>query len=158
MKQLTYILGLVLLLASCTGDKEVMAVLDKAEGYLPDYPDSAYAILQSIGSRPLRESEERSRTLLLLAEAENKLYMQMPSDTVFQEVVDYYDRHGDANLRLKAYYLMGCIYRDRHEAPMALQWYLDAIEKADTLAAGCDYLTLMKVYGQMADIYHSQLM
>ena len=41
---------------------------------------------------------------------------------------------------------------------MALQWYLDAIEKADTLAADCDYLTLMKVYGQMADIYHSQLM
>jgi len=77
---------------------------------------------------------------------------------VFQEVVDYYDRHGNANERMKAYYLMGCIYRDRHEAPMALQWYLDAVEQADTLDADCDYLTLMKVYGQMAGIYHSQLM
>ena len=98
------------------------------------------------------------RALLEQAETANKLYKPLPSDTVFQKVVDYYDRHGDANERMKAYYLMGCIYRDRHEAPMALQWYLDAVEQADTLAADCDYLTLMKVYGQMADIYHSQLM
>ena len=117
-----YIIGLLfLLLASCTGDKEVRALLEQAE-------------------------------------TANKLYQQMPSDTVFQEVVDYYDHHGDANERMKAYYLMGCIYRDRHEAPMALQWYFDAVEQADTLADDCDYLTLMKVYGQMAEIYHSQLM
>ena len=117
-----YIIGLLLLLfVACTGDREVRAVLERAE-------------------------------------TANKLYKPLPSDTVFQEVVDYYDRHGDANERMKAYYLMGCIYRDRHEAPMALQWYLDAVEQADTLAADCDYLTLMKVYGQMADIYHSQLM
>ena len=117
-----YIIGLLLLLlASCTGDREVRALLDRAE-------------------------------------TANKLYQPLPSDTVFQEVVDYYNRHGDANERMKAYYLMGCIYRDRHEAPMALQWYLDAVEQADTLADDCDYLTLMKVYGQMAGIYHSQLM
>ena len=117
-----YIIGLLfLLLASCTGDKEVRALLEHAE-------------------------------------TANKLYQPLPSDTVFQEVVDYYDRHGDANERMKAYYLMGCIYRDRHEAPMALQWYFDAVEQADTLADDCDYLTLMKVYGQMAEIYHSQLM
>lgn len=117
-----YILGLLfLLLTSCTGDKEVRALLEQAE-------------------------------------TANKLYQPLPSDTVFQEVVDYFDRHGDANERMKAYYLMGCIYRDRHEAPMALQWYFDAVEQADTLADDCDYLTLMKVYGQMAEIYHSQLM
>jgi hypothetical protein len=147
-----------LFLASCTGDKEVRALLERAESYLPDYPDSAETILQSIGSRPLRESGERVFYLLLLAEASNKLYKPLPSDTLFCEVVDYYDRHGDANRQMKAYYLMGSIYRDRHEAPMALHWYLDAVEKADTLASDCDYLTLMKVYGQMADIYHSQLM
>lgn len=63
MKQLTYILGLILLLASCTGDKEVMAVLERAESYLPDYPDSAETMLQSISTRPLRESGERVRSL-----------------------------------------------------------------------------------------------
>ena len=150
-------------LASCTGDKEVMALLDRAEAMMEAHPDSAYEELQSLlGNDSVSPSlggvRGGPRTILLLAESENKLDKQMPSDTVFQEVVDYYDRHGNANQRMKAYYLMGCIYRDRYEAPMALQWYLDAVEQADTLAADCDYLTLMKVYGQMADIYHSQLM
>lgn len=161
MKRLAVFIGLLLLLvSSCTSDKEVRVLLDRAEALMESNPDSAYETLSSL---PLKEgglkgSSERIRTLLLLAEAENKLYKPMPSDTAFQEVVDYYDRHGNANERMKAYYLMGCIYRDMHEAPMALQWYLDATEQADTLATDCDYLTLMKVYGQIADVYHSQLM
>jgi hypothetical protein len=171
MRKGFYIVGvLLLLLAACTGDREVRAVLDRAEAVMESCPDSAYAELQTLfdgketSLLPLGETREglsrsdRAYALLLLAEATNKLYKQMPSDTVFQEVVDYYDRHGNANERMKAYYLMGCIYRDRHEAPMALQWYLDAVEQADTLDADCDYLTLMRIYGQMADVYHSQVM
>ena len=171
MRKGFYIVGvLLLLLAACTGDKEVRAVLDRADAVMESCPDSAYAELQSLfdgketSLLPLGETREglsrsdRAYALLLLADATNKLYKQMPSDTVFQEVVDYYDRHGDANERMRAYYLMGCIYRDRHEAPMALQWYLDAVEQADTLDADCDYFTMMKVYGQMAEVYHSQVM
>ena len=63
MKQLTYILGLLLLLASCTGDKEVMSLLERAEAYLPECPDSASMLLDSISSRSLRESGERVRSL-----------------------------------------------------------------------------------------------
>ena len=171
MRKGFYIVGvLLLLLAACTGDKKAREVLDRAEAVMESCPDSAYAELQTLfdgketSLLPLGETREglsrsdRAYALLLLAEATNKLYKQMPSDTLFQEVVDYYDRHGNANERMKAYYLMGCIYRDRHEAPMALQWYLDAVEQADTLDADCDYLTLMRIYGQMADVYHSQVM
>ena len=164
MRKGFYVVGvLLLLLAACTGDKEVRAVLDRAEAVMESCPDSAYAELQTLfdgdqESPSLGGVRGGPRTILLLADATNKLYKQMPSDTVFQEVVDYYDRHGNANQRMKAYYLMGCIYRDRHEAPMALQWYLDAVEQADTLDVDCDYLTLMRIYGQMADIYYSQLM
>ena len=164
MRKGFYIVGvLLLLLASCTGDKEAREVLDRAEAVMESCPDSAYAELQSLfdgdqESPSLGGVRGGPRTILLLADATNKLCKQMPSDTLFQEVVDYYDHHGDANQRMKAYYLMGCIYRDRHEAPMALQWYLDAVEQADTLDADCDYLTLLSVYGQMADVYHSQVM
>ena len=164
MKRLAVIIGLLLLLvSSCTGDKEVRAVLDRAEALMEAHPDSAYEELQSLlGNDSVSPSlggvRGGPRTILLLAESENKLDKQMPSDTVFQEVVDYYDRHGNANQRMKAYYLMGCIYRDMHEAPMALQWYLDATEQADTLSPDCNYWTLTKIYGQMAGIYHSQLM
>ena len=160
MRKGFYIIGLLLLLASCTGDKEVRALLDRAEALMEAHPDSAYETLSSLPLKggELKGSSERAFYLLLFANASYKLGKPMPSDTVFQEVVDYYDRHGNANERMLAYYLMGGIYLTRHEAPMALQWYLDATEQADTLSPDCNYWTLTKIYGQMAELYHSQLM
>jgi len=50
-----YIIGLLLLLfVACTGDKEVRAVLERAEHYLPDYPDSADAELRTLSPLPLK--------------------------------------------------------------------------------------------------------
>lgn len=95
---------------------------------------------------------------MLMTEAKNKLFLPLPSDTLFQEVVDYYDDYGTSNQQLMAHYLLGCIYRDRGEAPMALQCYNDAVEKADTLSEDCDYTLLYKVYGQMADVFEAQVM
>jgi hypothetical protein len=42
------------------------------------------------------------------------------------------------------------------EAPMALQCYQDAVDKADTLSQDCNYRLLTSVYGQMAEIFHKQ--
>ena len=126
MRRGIYFIGLLLLLLSCTDERQAKDV--------------------------------RMQELLKLVEEENRLEKRLPSDTVFQEVVNYYDDYGNANQRMKAHYLMGCIYRDMHETPMALQYLLNAAELADTLAPDCDYVTLMKIYGQMARIYHQQLM
>ena len=57
---------------------------------------------------------------MLKVKAQNKLSMQLPSDSSFMEVVSYYDRHGSPNDRMLSHYLLGSIYRDMNEAPMAL--------------------------------------
>ena len=125
----------------------------------PCCPDSAYRLLCEADSGIAEQSKgTRIRHFLLKTEAKNKLNMPLPSDTLFQEVVDYYDDHGNPNQQLMAHYLLGRIYSDRGEAPMALQCYNDAVEKADTLSNDCDYTTLFSVYGQMADIYELQVM
>ncbi len=164
MRKLLYILALLplfllFLLSACTDDKEVVALLDRAEALMEAAPDSASRLLHAADSAIARQSEPtRMRHAVLLAQANNKLYQPLPSDTTFQEVVDYYDRHGSPNQQLLAHYLLGCIHRDRNEAPQALQCYYDAIEKADTLSEDCDYMTLYKVYGQMGELYDQQLM
>ena len=161
MRKLLYILALLplFLLSACADDKEVVALLDRAEALMEAAPDSASRLLHAADSTIARQSEPtRMRHAVLLAQANNKLYQPLPSDTTFQEVVDYYDRHGSPNQQLLAHYLLGCIYRDRGEAPQALQCYYDAIEKADTLSEDCDYTTLYKVYGQMADIFEDEVM
>ena len=102
------------------------------------------------------EQRVKMRYQLLKAKAENKLYLPMPSDSSFQDVVDYYDSKGTSNEKMEACYLMGCIFRDRKEAPKAMMWYNKAIECADTLSKKCDYVTLFSIYGQKAEVYSRQ--
>ena len=101
---------------------------------------------------------QRTRMEQVIREAkeQNKNYIPFTTDSLLREAVDYYDRHGTANERLRARYLLGCAYRDLHEAPLAIITWEDAIACADTLSADCDYATLFRVYGQMADVFRRQ--
>ena len=100
---------------------------------------------------------QRREMLALLDEADslNRAYAQLPSDTLLLEAADFFDRHGSANEQVRAHYLLGCAYRDMGQAPEALQAWQNAIDRADTTARDCDFQRLMAVYGQMADLYHS---
>ena len=73
-----------------------------------------------------------------------------------QPYVDYFDDHGTSNEQVLAHYLLGRAYHEHGEAPMALQCYQEATERADTTATDCDYKQLSRVYGQMADIFYYQ--
>ena len=73
-----------------------------------------------------------------------------------QPYVDFFDSHGTSNDQLLAYYLLGRSYHERGEAPMALKYYQQAIECADTTSPDCDYAQLCRVYGQMSELYYWQ--
>ena len=73
-----------------------------------------------------------------------------------QPYMDYFDQHGTANDRMLAHYLMGRAFYEQGEAPMALQYYHEAIDCADTTAQDCDYPQLARVYGQMALVFYDQ--
>lgn len=105
---------------------------------------------------PTAEKTRQMRAVLEEAEAQNLAYIPFTTDTLLRRAADYFDRHGTANERLKAHYLLGCVYRDLNEAPHALQCYQDAIEVADTLSPDCDYQTLLAVYGQLGELYYYQ--
>ena len=66
---------------------------------------------------------QRMRYDLLYHKAMNKAYIDFTSDSTMLAVVDYYEHHGSANDKMLAYYILGCVYRDMHEAPMALEYY-----------------------------------
>ena len=161
MKALRYIflLGLSLTLLAC-GEQRYNVLLQQVDSLLANRPDSAWALLSAVDSADMQHQRRstRMRYELLRAEAQNKLYIDFTTDSVMRQVVQYYDRHGSKNEQLKAHYLLGCCYRDMHEAPVALLTWEDAVAAADTTAADCDYATLYRVYGQMASIYFRQYM
>ena len=149
----------VFVLSSCTGGR-YDALLRQADSLITANPDSAWALLSAVDSADIaRQSRStQMRYQLLRAEAQNKAYVPFTTDSALRRVVRYYDRHGSANQQLKARYLLGCAYRDMHEAPLAIITWEEAVERADTLSHDCDYSTLYRVYGQMAEIYFRQYM
>lgn len=97
------------------------------------------------------------RQQLEALEQQNRSGEQMLNDSLAESLVDYFDRHGNANERMRAKYILGRTYYCLGELPRALETYYEAADCADTTAADCDYKVLSRVYGQSSTIYDDQV-
>ncbi len=73
-----------------------------------------------------------------------------------QPYVRFFDKHGTANDKMLAHYLLGRAYHENGDSPMALECYQHAIESADTADTHCDFSQLSRVYAQKAAIFFYQ--
>ena len=149
-----------MLLASCAGNRKYDDLMQRADSIMNVNDDSAKVAIRMLdgveSQLPEFSKAQKMRYELLRHKAMNKAYISFTSDSIMKEVVDYYDRHGSANERMLANYVLGCVYRDMHEVPLALEYYNKAAEQADTTAADCDYGTLYRVYSQMGFLFDKQ--
>lgn len=159
-EKVIFLLLIIMLLASCAGNRKYDDLMQRADSIMNVNDDSAKVAIRMLDGVKSQLSEftkkQRMRYELLRHKAMNKACITFTSDSVMKEVVDYYDNHGSANERMLANYVLGCVYRDMHEAPMALEYYNKATEQADTTAADCDYGTLYRVYSQMGFLFSKQ--
>ena len=159
-EKVIFLLLIIMLLASCAGNRKYDDLMQRADSIMNVNDDSATVAIRMLDGVKSQLSEftkkQRMRYELLRHKAMNKACITFTSDSVMKEVVDYYDHHGSANERMLANYVLGCVYRDLHEAPMALEYYNKATEQADTTAADCDYGTLYRVYSQMGFLFSKQ--
>ena len=159
-EKVIFLLLIIMLLASCAGNRKYDDLMQRADSIMNVNDDSAKVAIRMLdGVKPQLPEFSQSQKMryeLLRHKAMNKACITFTSDSVMKEVVDYYDHHGSANERMLANYVLGCVYRDMHEAPMALEYYNKATEQADTTAADCDYGTLYRVYSQMGFLFSKQ--
>ena len=159
-EKVIYLLLILLILASCAGNRKYDDLMLRADSIMDVDDDSATVAIRMLdGVKPQLPEFSQSQKMryeLLRHKAMNKACITFTSDSVMKEVVDYYDNHGSANERMLANYVLGCVYRDMHETPMALEYYNKATEQADTTAADCDYGTLYRVYSQMGFLFSKQ--
>ena len=159
-EKVIYLLLILLILASCAGNRKYDDLMQRADSIMNVNDDSAKVAIRMLdgvkSQLPEFSQAQKMRYELLRHKAMNKACITFTSDSVMKEVVDYYDHHGSANERMLANYVLGCVYRDLHEAPMALEYYNKATEQADTTAADCDYGTLYRVYSQMGFLFSKQ--
>ena len=159
-EKVIYLLLILLILASCAGNRKYDDLMKRADSIMNVNDDSAKVAIRMLdGIKPQLPEFSQSQKMryeLLRHKAMNKACITFTSDSVMKKVVDYYDNHGSANERMLANYVLGCVYRDMYETPMALEYYNKATEQADTTAADCDYGTLYRVYSQMGFLFSKQ--
>lgn len=156
MKKLLYWAIWLIGITACVNPKG-KEVLAEAERLVQASPDSALLVLEQAEKETATyPHRNRMRYLLLRAEAMNKAYLPLDSITYMDEVLDYYLSHGNRDERMRACYLMGSVWRDRGNSPLALHYFRDAISEADTTATDCDYAQVSRIYAQMASLFNLQ--
>ena len=118
-------------------------------------PQRAMTLIDSLERESTMNKSRHMKLLLLKAKVRNKLAMPMSTDSL-KDIADYFDKHGDSNERMLAYYILGCAYFDGKDAPMALQYFHEAAAKADTTDSNSDFLTLHRIHAWSAEIFRSQ--
>ena len=118
-------------------------------------PQRAMTLIDSLEGESAMNKSRHMKLLLLKAKVRNKLAMPMSTDSL-KYIADYFDKHGDSNERMLAYYIIGCVYQRSQDAPMALQYFHEAAAKADTTDSSCDFLTLHRIHAWSAEIFKSQ--
>ena len=144
----------LLSIVSCgqqTADRDIAAADSLSEAA----PQRAMTLIDSLEGESAMSKSRHMKLLLLKAKVRNKLAMPMSTDSL-KDIADYFDKHGDSNERMLAYYILGFAYQRSQDAPMALQYFHEAAAKADTTDSSCDFLTLHRTHVWSAEILKSQ--
>lgn len=144
---------------SC-GDTKAMRNVATADSLTEANQQEAVRYIDSVARADKGMSRnDRMKLLLLRMKALNKMDCPLDTDTL-ASLVKYFDRHGSANDRMLANYILGCYYIGKGNSPEAMRYLHLAAEAADTTDAGCDWRTLHKVHVHTAQqlMYQNALM
>ncbi len=124
--------------------------LSDIESFIDSRPDSALAAIRQIDTAALRGRAVKAKYSLLHAIALDKNYIDTADTRVVQPAVDYYDRHGSPEERLKAYMYLGT---EQYNAGRYNQAIV-SFSQADEFAEQVDDQNLLGIlYSRMADTF-----
>lgn len=129
---LAVFMWIAVLLSSCGGRGEggwAHPTLQEADSLVEDAPEKALSLLRKDSAAICGQGKVGVMGFWLLkTHAEDKLYVTHLSDSIMQEVADYYARHGTPAQRAHAYYVLGRVYCDMRLSGSAISAFKKAIE------------------------------
>ena len=108
MKKIAWILVVIAMIAGCNEARHPL--LKEAADIVHQHPDSARVIINKVDTTSLSEADRMEYRLLKIMTDYIVLH-QADGDSLITTCVDYYDKHGDAWHRGRAYYYRGGIRR-----------------------------------------------
>ena len=113
MKKITYINIFFILITflACNGRK-MTAQLDAISQMANNQPDSALTLLRQLEPQKADWSKgDKMYYELVKLKTENKLFVTFTTDTIINQVVDYFKDYGTPNERMLAYYPHALLYQ-----------------------------------------------
>lgn len=148
MRKLFIILSVVILAISCS-DNSVQSALDEAEAYISVSPEQSLHILDSLNEAGVHTGRNKAEYALLYSMALDKNYIDSTNDSLINIAVSWYEKHGSADEKLKAYYYQGRVYQNAGDNESAMLSFAMADKFAkqaeDKTTAGLLYLALSKI-------------
>lgn len=155
--KLLIILFPLFVILSCNSKRAYEDNLNRIENLIENDPQSANEKLDILRPYIFQAPEaDQMRFALLEIMTKDKLFLQQESDSTMLVLTDYFEENGTDEERLYCYYLLAAAYRDMHDSPKAIEYYL----KATSLGEKTDRLKynpiLVRSYGQLANILSLQ--
>ena len=153
-KYCIFLLFILVALISCNDPKPVTDTLHRAEALMNEYPDSAWAVLNTLSSDEMGQNRTRALYALLYTQAQDKTYRDETNDSLISVAVDYYRHTDDVRSRFLSFYYKGRVHFKANDYLNATSCYMEAEQLVDTV--GDDYLAglLYAELGRIYDIYY----
>lgn len=153
------VITLLLVMLSCDRYAKYEPMFFPIDSVAEERPDSALRLLEALKPR-LDGAPERIKAYYGLMQTKYKLNsgVRFTSDSTICAVVNYYDRHGDANHRMFSKLLLGCVNRSMGDNAEAMLNLEAAAASADTTSGDCRYALLGQVYAHLSQVYLDEYM
>ena len=151
-RMLAVVCGAAVLMLSCSeNEQETARTLEDVASFIEERPDSAMAILDTMGRERLKTKSLRARHSLLLAMARDKNWIDDMTDSVIAPAVSWYRRHGSADERLLMNYYRGRIAMNAGDYEAAMEWFVKA-ERCGK--SSHDMMCLGRLHGAKSAVYN----
>lgn len=154
LRELVGVVGAAVLLTlpgcSDPGQTRTREQLDRISVLIRSDADSAFRQLRGIPRSSLRTRELRARFAVLMSMAYDRNRIDIASDSLIRQAVDYYRHHGTPDDKVRALYYLGNTYLCAYDYESAIREFLRAEKYADRVK---DLPILALLYNTSAYIY-----
>ena len=144
----------------CSRLRSYPLFMEQAQSCMETAPDSALHYLSLLKASIRRAPEETQMYYhLLTIKAKDKLYTRHTSDSLINLIVKFYNKYGDKNKQIEAYYYQGSVYRDMNDAPSALDAFHEVISRSKELSSAGKKQSadlMARTYNQMGTLFAYQ--
>ena len=146
-------LPMLLPLATSCGSRPYPSSLLAVDSLCSADPGRALSLLDTLAPDTQSMSlRDRMYYRLLRVKAADKAYIPHTSDSLILPLVRYYRSRRDKSLLPEALYYAGRTYSDLKDAPLALEYYQQAIDVM-TQEKLTDYDLMSRIYSQMGELF-----